>query len=494
MIFDTIIIGGGISGLTSALILARHGRRVAVVEQAKEPAPLVRGFHREGIYFDSAFHYAGGFGEGEVLDLFCRYLGLNEKLTKVPLSDQSYDVFRDSETGREIAFRRGVAALRESFSKSFPEQAVGIAGYLSDLEHCCRTLPFLNLEASAVDWNIGAAMQGPSLAEVLAGRIGNPELRHLFSLHTLLHGVFPQEVSFAFHAGVAVPYYHSACRLAGGGRSLAAAFVGQLAVSGVQVFLGRGVKRLCFSSAGSLSGVELGDGETLACRECLVSIHPRRFLDLVPEGALRPAYRKRLMNLEETVSGYVLFLSGPRRPQLLAASNLYLGPFGSGTDGRLQSLERRPLFVSGAAPAPGSGTECGWTVICPADWGEMGIATERGRGGEEAYLAAKEAVVGRIVQRLKREAPEIVDGARVVAAATPLTLRDYCGGPRGGIYGVKHGIGQYNPQAATRIPGVYLCGQATAAPGLLGTMVSAFLACGQIFGHERLRGEVLAWR
>ena len=66
--------------------------------------------------------------------------------------------------------------------------------------------------------------------------------------------------------------------------------------------------------------------------------------------------------------------------------------------------------------------------------------------------------------------------------------------PYGAIYGVGRFAGQYNPQAATRVAGLYLSGQAIAAPGLMGAMVSAYMTCGTILGHDLLRGELKEWR
>ncbi|NLC70747.1 MAG: NAD(P)/FAD-dependent oxidoreductase [Desulfuromonadaceae bacterium] len=493
MIFDTVIIGSGVSGLTTALILSRLGRRVAVVEKSEKAAPLVRGFNRGGIYFDSAFHYAGGLGDGEILDLYFRYLGIDRLVHKVPLDRCKFDIFRDSESGREFCFPSGIAALQEALCRIFPREARGIGSYLAHLEAVFRRLPYLNPEAVEGTSNMVEAVQGPSLDEVLRRFIRDPGLCHLLSLHTLLHGVSPQEIPFSIHAGVAFPFYRSAHRIAGGGRALAEAFVSRIHSAGIPLIQGRSAKGMSFSSAGHLKGVELADGESIACRECVVTIHPRRFLDLAPEGALRPAYRKRLMGLEETFSGCILFLHGQPPPQILTGSNLYLGFSRQGLAEKLPEWERRLLFVAGGASPPDSvKTDHGWSVICPASWLEM--ADKSGRAGNfraESYRAAKEEVSQRIFQRLAREAPEIVEGARLVEVATPLTLRDYCGGPEGGIYGVRHALGQYNPQAATRIPHVYLSGQATAAPGILGAMVSAFLTCGHILGHDRLRREIM---
>lgn len=87
--------------------------------------------------------------------------------------------------------------------------------------------------------------------------------------------------------------------------------------------------------------------------------------------------------------------------------------------------------------------------------------------------------------------PELAE-LELLELATPLTLRDYSLAPQGAIYGVGRFIGQYNPHPVTRLPGLFLSGQGIAAPGLLGTVVAAYLTCGSMLGHDLLRGEIKA--
>jgi all-trans-retinol 13,14-reductase len=62
--YDAVIIGGGVSGLTSALLQARRGRKTAVLEAGAALMPLMRGFDRNGVHFETGFHYTFGLGEG----------------------------------------------------------------------------------------------------------------------------------------------------------------------------------------------------------------------------------------------------------------------------------------------------------------------------------------------------------------------------------------------------------------------------------------------
>jgi len=51
--YNTIIVGGGIAGLTSAAYLSREGQKILLIEKNKECGGLVNSFSRDGFHFDS---------------------------------------------------------------------------------------------------------------------------------------------------------------------------------------------------------------------------------------------------------------------------------------------------------------------------------------------------------------------------------------------------------------------------------------------------------
>jgi phytoene dehydrogenase-like protein len=52
-IYDTIVVGGGIAGLTSATYLARAGQKVLLIEKNNEFGGLVNSFKRDGFHFEA---------------------------------------------------------------------------------------------------------------------------------------------------------------------------------------------------------------------------------------------------------------------------------------------------------------------------------------------------------------------------------------------------------------------------------------------------------
>lgn len=73
---EAVIIGSGLGGLLSGVILSRAGYRVTVLEKAVKPGGCLQTFIREGIRFDTGFHSVAGLEEGGPLERIFRPLGL----------------------------------------------------------------------------------------------------------------------------------------------------------------------------------------------------------------------------------------------------------------------------------------------------------------------------------------------------------------------------------------------------------------------------------
>ena len=71
--------------------------------------------------------------------------------------------------------------------------------------------------------------------------------------------------------------------------------------------LARVVPEMLFSSDGTLKGIRLQDDAILESKGCICTIHPQNLLKIVPNSLFRPTYVKRLKNLEETASAYMLY-------------------------------------------------------------------------------------------------------------------------------------------------------------------------------------------
>jgi len=490
-----VVIGAGVSGMTSALVMARHGYRVTLLEKAGRTAPLLRGFSREGVHFDTGFHYTGGMGRGEPLDLFLRYLGLSGRVKPFPFRESGFDVLRCRKEGFEFHFPSGYEPIRERLTEAFPREKGAVEEYLRRVKAALESVPYLN-PGKTLDsgFTLGRVL-GPTLKDTLDSLTDDPLLKAVLSMHCLLYGVSPEEVSFLQHACIVGSYYLSACGIEGGGRGLARGFDERLEDLGVDVRCGGEVAGLTVNSRGELSGARLADGTFLPCGGCIATVHPRLLLDMVPPASFRPVYRKRIEGLEETVSAFMLYSVSDTPIPSLARRNLFVFPSADaihGLGGR--TLDESPLYIT-AAYRDGGGEPRGFIGITPTlpERTRKWEGSAAGRRPEE-YLSFKRDLVARIQRLVENACPEFDGATRPVEGSTPLTLRDFYNMPLGGLYGAKHRAGQYNPGSTTRIKGLFLAGQAVTSPGILGAVLSGFLACGNILGHDILIKELAACR
>jgi phytoene dehydrogenase-like protein len=81
--YDTIIVGGGVAGLTASTYLARNGQKVLLVEKNKEPGGLVNTFPHNGFRFDAGVRAL--LDAGIILTMF-KDLNIELDLVKSPVS------------------------------------------------------------------------------------------------------------------------------------------------------------------------------------------------------------------------------------------------------------------------------------------------------------------------------------------------------------------------------------------------------------------------
>ncbi|MDR2075922.1 MAG: NAD(P)/FAD-dependent oxidoreductase [Desulfovibrio sp.] len=486
-----VVIGGGISGITTALLLSRHGLRVTIAEKKRRLGSTLRGFSRQGIHFDTGFHYAGGLSPHGPLTRYFHLL----RLEHLPLKDYNSDCFdrvRFLSSGTEIRLPVGREALEDALCSAFPADAAFIRRYLVSLQESFSSSVFLNFSEYARTL-IKRKEHALPLASVLAQGTRNIKLRSVLALHSLLYGVSPAEAPFSLHARVDGSYLEGVKTVAGGGRAIIAALEKRLDKAGVETVCGAAVEKLRCSPPRGVTGVLLEDERLLPADGVVFTAHPALLPSLFPEGSVKPAYSRRLAALEDTVSAYTLFCKLPSPPAEIRGSNLFLCPTDDIQKGFLPDakIEEGPFYVCASqADGEGAAGESALIAFAPADplsWTDW-KNTKTGKR-PAGYGRQKTETLGRFRQAVTSCWPDNAR-AEVLAGGTPLTLRDFLEAPGCGLYGTKHSVHQYNPLPVTRIPNLWLAGQSVVAPGILGAVISGVLACGCILGMEIVRGEV----
>jgi all-trans-retinol 13,14-reductase len=126
--FDFIIIGSGIGGLISGIILAKEGYSVCILEKNHHAGGNLQTFERDGYKFSTGLHYIGSMDEGQTLHRFFKYLGILPDLKLKQLEIDGFDriVFGEEKTYYNLA--QGWDHFKDSLARQFPGEIEAIEG------------------------------------------------------------------------------------------------------------------------------------------------------------------------------------------------------------------------------------------------------------------------------------------------------------------------------------------------------------------------------
>ncbi|MDR1124085.1 MAG: NAD(P)/FAD-dependent oxidoreductase [Elusimicrobiota bacterium] len=450
--YDAVVIGAGISGLTSALLLARRGKKTAVLEAGVTLSPLMHGFTRKGVHFETGFHYASNLEEGGFGPYIFAKLGLD--LKPFPLPREGYDEIRLLPTGRVFKMICGEGELQKKLSQAFPRESVSIAAYLEKTAAAIAKSAYINMQNGGGDFD-NIIDSPPTLQEVLDAHFKSPELKAILSISSFLHGTPPEKISFAQHCCIACGLYKSAWGIEGGGRAINAAYCAALKNAGADIFLNSEAAEI--TQEGNQKIITLKDDRQFACDICVAAVHPKIFLRIAPPEVYREGYKARLQNLQETPGFFALY-GVLNQKTFFETGNIFVVKdldinkifLGDGKSYYINFSHSRPQAVSIISLVP------------PDSW-------QRGPD----YENQKAAYVQEIKQDIKNLFPQIADNIEYLGSSTPATMRAYCG--YGGGYGLMHDVNKTKILPMTKIPGLYLTGQSVIAPGFLGALITSLV-------------------
>ena len=173
-----IIIGSGLGGLSTGVILAKNGYDVTILEQASQIGGCLQCFQRDGVKFETGMHFIGSLDDGKVLSNYLNYLEIKDKIVVNKLDENAYDIV--SLNGEKFAFPNGREAFIEHFSERFPNQRENLGRYCDLVEQVASMSPFRDLKSDDDSIFKGNELLFKSLDEVLAFHVLSGHLFVLF--------------------------------------------------------------------------------------------------------------------------------------------------------------------------------------------------------------------------------------------------------------------------------------------------------------------------
>jgi all-trans-retinol 13,14-reductase len=485
--YDNIVVGSGISGMTLAFLLGMNGRSVLLLEKSPRIGGSLARFYREGIPFDTGFHFTGGFCKNGILHDMLTVLGIHDYIKPIYLSQEKNNRLVFEAEQRAYDMPTGYQETIAKFKEYFPGEERAIDRYFEMVKDVCsRTVAMdlrkISLSPDVIDEDF------ISLDDVLKGLTDNRTLRALLAAYSMCYGVKPAEVSFANHSRVCFGLYQSVARVKDGGDAFIKAFQERFAEFDIDIICGRYITK-CVDVRDKHTGrFVLNTGKEISCAHCIFTIHPKEILKTLPQEHLSKAFIERVNAFEPSAGFFSVFgvvepddPTDDFDPSILSLFpttdlNRMLDPGTTGAQA-LVIMKNREV-ANGKSYRVMNASELSFPEHVAA-WKDSKVG-DRPAG----YREYKQERVDSIRRRILKAHPEYRDSFRVVEAASVLTFRDYLHSPDGSAYGVKQKIGQFNLFGKLPLRNVYAAGQSAMLPGVVGAMMSSFIVGRSIVGKE----------
>ncbi len=488
-----VVIGSGMGGLTSAVLLASNGCQVTVLEQHYRPGGLLHRFFREGVPYDTGFHYCGSVQDGQIMNACLKHLGVWDELTFRPLDPDGFDRIILPEL--EFRVPVGRERYRERLKEHFPEDSKGIDAFVDAVADACAHYGLYSFTTTPHVEKV-LHYESMTLDAFLDRHIRNPQCRAVIAGQSLLYGVPPADAPLGLHALVLDHFLQGAYSIDGGGDRLAMALVRRIRGLGGKVLLKTAAKAIEVEDR-QVRGVHTEEGEFLPADLVVSNVHPQLTLKLLPPEVFRRAARRRIEGYKVGHAHLGVYLQLDRPVHEIGNTNIYRHQSWDVNNAYEPVSPENPEFYF--ATAPGNRHPGGKNIvlmILSHQW-EQVAQWARLQDGERHpdYLAFKEQVRDSAVRALTEDHPSLKPHIIRAEASTPLTTQHYTRSPKGAMYGHYHSVdqmGRYRPAQATKVKNLLLVGQGVFMPGVLGTCLSAYYACGYLLGLDRLLEELKA--
>ena len=252
-----VIIGSGLGGLSAAVLLAKAGFDVLVLEQSTQIGGCLQCFVRNGIKFETGMHFIGSAERNQVLGKLMRVLEIDDKISLSRLNPDGYDIV--SLAGHRYQFANGRQRFIEQMCQYFPDQRDCLNAYWDMIEKVAKSSSLHNLRFNAASNAFDIEYQMRSIDDVVESVFTNPLLAKVIVGNLPLYAAEKGKTPFGTHAFIMDFYNSSAFRIVGGSDCIAKALYDTLRHYGGDILLRKQAKRIVCNEVKAI-GVECSDG------------------------------------------------------------------------------------------------------------------------------------------------------------------------------------------------------------------------------------------
>ena len=526
---DAIVVGAGPGGLSTAVTLAKAGRRVLVLEQHDQAGGGLHTFIEKGFEFDVGFHYIGEVGEQTLFKTLVDQL-TDGQMEWAPIED-GYDVVSIGfgRENRRYPIVAGAERGKAHMKRQFPEEEGAIDKYfklLDEVESASLLFGRLKLLPLWVSWlmiklrvvslftPVFSGKFKKSTLEIITELTDNNDLREVFCYCWGAIGIPPSQSTFALQGFLHNHFKKTGAHYPFGGPSeIAFNMVPIIERAGGRVLVGANVEKILYNGKKAM-GVRVRKGATDVVHDIeapyIISdagIYAT-FMKLLPPKISQMSYfyqfAKEIRPSFGTVCGFLGFNRSSEELGL-KAENVWVSPKNDCGASYLKymsssretgiSLEPPLIFISFSSAKdpnwkqhPGREHKSTATVIMPAprDWFKQFENTNEHKHCDE-YNELKATLGENLLKTVFRLYPQLKPHVEYAEFSNPVTNNYYFGQHMGEAYGMERfadpwTVAKLRPE--TDIPGLYLTGQDIFSVSAFSALKAGVATAGQILGRN----------
>jgi all-trans-retinol 13,14-reductase len=500
--YDIVIIGSGLGGLVSAVIMAKEGKSVCVLEKNNQYGGNLQTFVRDKTIFDTGIHYIGGLDKGQNLNRYFSYLGIMDQLRLKKMNENGYDFITFDDDKNEYPHAQGYDNFVKQLKVFFPDEEVTLQKYCDKIQYTCDSFPLYNLRSGSGYQEEILTINAKNFFDELTE---NEKLKSVLAGSNFLYAGIADKTPFYVHALSVNSYIQSSWRCINGGSQITKQLIKQIRKYGGDVFKHSEVVDFGFEN-NKLSSAKIKNGKEYFGDVFISNIEPKTTLKMIGEDKLRKSYFKRIQELDVLIAPFSIYVVF--KPESFPYINHNYYHFKdsnriweadkyteeSWPESYMASMnvsEENQLWAESLTGI----TYMRFDEVKQWETTHNTVAEKEERG--EEYEAFKKRKTEVFLNELEKKFPNIRQHIKSVHASTPLSYRDYIGGHNGNLYGyIKDSS---NPMKTfispkTKIENLFLTGQSINMHGVLGVTIGAVVTCSEILGKDylikKIRSEI----
>ncbi|NIK90753.1 NAD(P)/FAD-dependent oxidoreductase [Mangrovimonas sp. CR14] len=491
--YDVVIVGSGLGGLVSAIILAKEGYSVCVLEKNQQFGGNLQTFTRNKTIFDTGVHYLGGLSEGQNLFKYFNYLGIAHDLNLKKMDELAYDRITFGNDPQWYPHAQGYAKFEEELIKKFPTESEAIMAYSKKMKETCSKFPLYSLQKGS-PYDLSVFQE--STWEVVNALTQNKKLQAVLMGSNYLYAGL-KSTPFYVHALSVNSYIESSYRCINGGSQITKLLIRKLKSLGGVALKHQEVVKMDLKND-KISKVSCLNGTEFTANWVISNIEPQTTLNMFGESPLKKPYINRIKNIKKTVAAFSLYIVF--KPDTFKYFNHNIYHFKTpekvwtSQDYDIQNWPESYMVSLGVKKNMDDYAE-NMTIMSYMRYEEVlpwahtfhtvKYKNERGQTYEEFKAEKTE----QILLELEKQFPAIRSCILETYTSTPLSYRDYIGSLGGSMYGFLKDAEK--PMQAilspkTKIDNLLFTGQSLNMHGILGVTIGAVLTCSEILGKAYL--------